>query len=71
MREPRITNDPFADADARDRWQQEQAEKSPKICCCKCKHRLEDGEEYYFIKTQLDEIIICEYCIGDYVKVKI
>jgi hypothetical protein len=67
MKEPRITNDPYADADARDRWQQERANSHKKIRCCKCKHHIEDGEEY----LHFGDINLCEYCISDLTKVMV
>lgn len=66
---PRVTNDPYADADAMDRYRQEQHDNCKKLRCRKCKYHLEDGELYYFIKTEYDEIIICDNCIMDYSKV--
>lgn len=68
---PRMTNDPYADADAMDRYRQEQQDNCKKLRCRKCKYHLEDGELYYFIKTELDEIIICENCITDYSHVNV
>ncbi len=67
MSEPRITNDPYADADARDRWQQEQANGRKRIRCCKCKQYIEDGEEY----LHFSDINLCEYCISDLTKVMV
>jgi hypothetical protein len=64
MMEPRITNDPYADADARDRWQQEQANGRKKTRCCKCKHPIEEGEEY----LKYEGVILCGYCIADLLK---
>ena len=67
MRYPMMTNDPYADADARDRWQQEQANGRKKIRCCKCKHPIEEGEEY----LKFGDVILCEYCISDLTKVMV
>ena len=69
MTHPRITNNPYADADARDRFAEENKNKT--VRCYKCHHLIEEGEEYYQIPTQLDEAIICEYCISSFTKVMV
>lgn len=62
---PRMTNDPYADADAMDRYQQEN--KCDCIQCNKCGYDIEEGEEYFFISLKgFDDIIICDDCISDF-----
>ena len=65
MNYPRMTNDPYADADALDRYHEES--RCDCIKCNKCGYGIEEGEEYYFISIPgLDEIILCENCISDF-----
>jgi hypothetical protein len=68
MREPRITNDPYADADALDRYQNERTYKYKR--CRKCRDIIEDGCECYEIPCDCGDVLIyCENCIGDFSKV--
>lgn len=67
MKEPRITNDPYADADARDRWEQDQKNERKKIRCSRCHYHIEEGDEY----LKYDGNFLCEYCISDLTKVMV
>ena len=65
MTRPRMSNDPYADADAMDRFIQEN--KCDSLKCDKCRYEIEEGEEYFFISLKgFDDIIICENCIDDF-----
>lgn len=70
MRYPRRTNDPFADADALDRYYEEKRALTNYKRCRKCKGIIEDGCECYEIPCECGEVLIfCENCIGDFSKV--
>ena len=65
MKYPKITNDPYADADARDRYQEEH--KGECLKCDKCEYDIMEGEEYFFISIKgFEDIRICENCITDF-----
>ena len=65
MRYPMRTGDAYADADALDRYQQNN--KGESLKCDKCGYPIEEGEEYYFIAIKgFVDIHICENCIGDF-----
>lgn len=70
MKYPRMTNDPYADADALDRYQNERRSLYNYKRCLKCKDKIEDGCECYEIPCHCGErLIFCENCIGDFSKV--
>lgn len=56
---PRMTNDPYTDADAMDRYRQEQQDGYNKIRCSRCHQYVEDGDRY----LKYDGKVLCEYCI--------
>lgn len=67
---PRMTNNPHADADARDRWEQMQRDNYKKLRCIKCHLTIDDGEEYFDVPDEFgDSIVICENCINDFSKI--
>lgn len=61
MNYPRMTSDPHADADARDRWIQNQQDGYNKIRCSRCHYYVEDGDRY----LKYDGNVLCEYCIEE------
>jgi hypothetical protein len=70
MRRPMRTADPYADADALDRYYQERQSNYNYKRCRKCHDRIEDGCECFEIPCDCGELLIfCENCIGDFSKV--
>ena len=70
MKYPTMTNDPYADADAMDRYQNERRSLYNYKRCLKCKDKIEDGCECYEIPCDCGKLLIfCENCIGDFSKV--
>ena len=70
MKYPRMTNDPYADADALDRYQNERKALYKYKRCRKCNYIIEDGCEYFEFPCDCGEMLIfCENCIGDFSKV--
>ena len=62
---PRMTGDAYADADALDRYHQDN--ECDCLKCDKCGYTIENGEEYFFIAIKgYEDIHICENCIDDF-----
>lgn len=70
MKHPTITNNPYADADALDRYQNERKSLYNYKRCLKCKDKIEDGCACYEIPCHCGErLIFCENCIVYFSKV--
>lgn len=70
MKHPTITNNPYADADALDRHQNERKSLYNYKRCLKCKDKIEDGCACYEIPCHCGErLIFCENCIVYFSKV--
>lgn len=65
MRYPSITGDPYADADARDRYQQERLSRYP--ICKECGEHIQDEKMFiidgrYYCPDCVEEVDTEDYC---------